>query len=181
MQRQCNECTLCCRLLPVRELDKKANERCKHQSHHKGCKIYNKPGMPVSCSLWNCRWLVNDDTNTLSRPDRSHYVIDIFPDKILAIEDEGRIVEVQTVQIWVDPNYPDAWKDPALAEYLIRRGKEGIVGQIRFNSEKALIVIPPNMTENKKWVIKEGQMNVPGFVDELIEDLEERGIPVVRT
>ena len=38
--RQCGDCTLCCRLLPVRSLNKGAGERCKHQSHARGCKVY---------------------------------------------------------------------------------------------------------------------------------------------
>jgi len=31
MNRTCGGCTLCCKLLPVRELKKPANTRCQHQ------------------------------------------------------------------------------------------------------------------------------------------------------
>src|SRR5262245_37028912 len=90
--RHCGECTLCCKLLPVHggplingirmpsDLDKPAGERCKYQRHGKGCTVYKSYKMPTCCRVWNCRWLVNDDTQDQSRPDRSHLVIDIVPD-----------------------------------------------------------------------------------------------------
>src|SRR5580698_1258587 len=78
--RTCGDCTLCCKLVPVREgviingknvagLNKGANEKCPYQTH-KCCTVYDR--RPVACRMWNCRWLVADDTTDLSRPDRSH-------------------------------------------------------------------------------------------------------------
>ena len=76
MTRQCGDCQLCCKLLPVPPLEKKAGQRCQHQKFGKGCTVYHsRAGMPMECSIWNCRWLVNDDADELSRPDRVHYVI----------------------------------------------------------------------------------------------------------
>jgi hypothetical protein len=157
MRRECGECTLCCKLLPVRELDKKANTRCQYQKVHKGCTVHNTNVQPLSCKLWNCRWLVNDDTADLSRPDRSHYVIDIVPDFITAINDEKIAQKIQTVQIWVDPKHRDAHRDPKLREYLMRlANKKRIIGQIRYGSEDCLILIPPSLTSNGEWIEKEG-------------------------
>jgi hypothetical protein len=173
MTRKCNECTLCCKLVPVKELEKPANTRCQYQRQIKGCTIYHDLKMPISCSLWNCRWLVNDDTNDLARPDRAHYVIDIMPDSIIA-QDQDRIIQVQTVQIWCDPNWPDAHRDPKLREYLLRRGEEGIVGQIRYGSEYAIILIPPNMNMEKKWIEKPGDMKSDN-INESIRELQAQG------
>jgi len=81
MTRQCGDCQLCCKLLPVKSLAKLAGQRCSHQKHHKGCAVYKQLGrVSPECRLWNCRWLVADDTAELSRPDRSHYVLDLMPD-----------------------------------------------------------------------------------------------------
>ena len=74
--RHCGTCTLCCKLLPVRELEKPADTKCRHQSS-KGCGIYRRPGFPDSCHLWSCRWLVDDDTADMLRPDRAGYVLDL--------------------------------------------------------------------------------------------------------
>lgn len=148
MKRECGTCTLCCKLLPVRELAKKAGERCKHQ-RLTGCRVYHKPGMPPACALWNCRWLVDPKVAEagVSRPDRAGFVIDTMPDFVTLRDNEtGEVIPIQVVQIWVDPKRPDAHRDPALRAYLARLGNENIVALIRFNERDAFTVIPPAMT-----------------------------------
>jgi putative zinc- or iron-chelating protein len=162
--RRCGGCTLCCKLLPMgngvrvtentrlvaaREFFKPAGERCPHQRTGKGCAIYDK--RPVCCKLWNCRWLVNDDTAELRRPDRSHYVIDIMPDFVTLTEEGHESANVEVIQIWVDRKFPDAYKDPALLAYLERRGKEGIAAIIRYSGDQAFIMFPPAMTKSGKF------------------------------
>ena len=152
--RHCGDCNLCCKLLPVRALGKGAGERCRHQ-RHTGCRVYHKQGMPPECAIWNCRWLVNDDTAELSRPDRSHYVIDIMPDFVEAGDDRRPDAPRQTievVQIWVDPKYPDAHKDPALRAYLERRALEGKIGLIRYNASDAFALVAPSLTAEREWL-----------------------------
>lgn len=153
-QRQCGDCQLCCKLLPVPPLAKKAGERCRYQRHHKGCAVHAKLSrVSPSCALWNCRWLVNDDTADLRRPDRSHYVIDIMPDYVtLANNATGERNPVQVVQIWVDPDYPDAHRDPALRAYLERRAKEGIAAIVRRNNNKSgLVIFAPELSVDCQW------------------------------
>ena len=143
--RACGGCTLCCRLLPVNELDKLAGQRCKHQRTGKGCAVYRTRAMPACCHFWNCRWLVNDDTADLSRPDRSHYVIDLLPDYVTVIDNEtGEQTNVEVVQIWCDPKYPDAHRDPALRAYLERRAAEGKMALVRYNSSEAFSIMMIN-------------------------------------
>ena len=168
MKRQCGDCTLCCKLVPVKELDKPADTRCKHQRAIKGCLVYHTPKMPLSCHVWNCRWLVNNDTRDLARPDRSHYVIDIMPDFVIALDGDKKI-PIQVVQIWCDANYPDAWKDPRLKAYMIRRGEEKIASMVRYNSYDAFIVFPPNMTSEKQWMIRSGDMREKNELNKLLE------------
>ena len=128
--RQCGDCQLCCKLLPVKTLAKGAGVRCGHQRAHKGCAVYRRPGMPAECALWVCRWLINDDAAVLRRPDRAHYVIDVVPDFVTLQEDEtGKVQHIQVVQVWVDPGFPDAHRDPALRAWLNRRGLHGVAPQ----------------------------------------------------
>jgi hypothetical protein len=156
--RQCGDCQLCCRLLPVRELEKTANTKCRHQTFAKGCGIYHKPGMPPSCALWNCRWLVNNDTEKMSRPDRTHYVIDIVPDCIkLIVEPGAEPIVVEVVQIWCDPKFPDAHRDPDLRAYLERRGREGIAALVRYSSADAMALFPPSMASDGQWHEQAGE------------------------
>jgi hypothetical protein len=176
--RQCGTCTLCCKLMPmdggrdnadvlaaavevglikasdvagmVKDFFKEAGCRCPHQRHGKGCSIYAV--RPFGCRTWSCRWLVNDDTADLSRPDRSHYVVDCMPDYVT---NDGHTVPV--IQVWLDPNYPDAHEDPALRAYLDRRGKEGWAALIRSSATKAFLLAPPSMN-NGEWFIKHSEV-----------------------
>lgn len=144
MTRRCGNCTLCCRLLPQRELNKAASQRCEHQ-RHTGCKIYDQ--RPSSCRLWSCRWLVEDDTATLRRPDFSHYVIDIMPDFITATEPGKEPIQIPVVQVWVDPRYPEAHRDPELRAFIARRGEEaGMAALIRYSSSRGFVLFPPALT-----------------------------------
>jgi hypothetical protein len=149
MRRECGSCQLCCRLVPVQNdlVDRKpANTRCKYQKFGVGCAVYHTAKMPFECGVWNCRWLVNDDTGNLSRPDRSHYVIDIMPDFVTA---NGQAIEV--IQVWLDPRHPDAHRDPALRAYLERRALENKIGMIRTSASEAFFLIPPIMMPDGKW------------------------------
>lgn len=155
MTRTCGSCSLCCSLMPVRELAKGASERCKHQSHARGCRVYGKPAMPPSCRLWNCRWIVSQEgTETLSRPDRSKYVIDILPDFITARDDEtGVETSVEVVQIWCSPSHPNAHRDPALRAYLHKLSAEqGIAALVRYNAIDAFVLVAPPQSGGAGWL-----------------------------
>jgi hypothetical protein len=151
--RRCGDCQLCCVLLPVRSVNKGAGERCKHQSHARGCKVYAELGrVSPECRTWSCRWLVNDDAADLRRPDRSHYVLDLIPDFVTLRNDAtGEAQHIQVVQIWVDPKHRDAHRDPALRAYLERRAAENIIGLVRWDNEDAIAIFPPALSHDRQW------------------------------
>ena len=124
MTRRCGSCTLCCRLTPVKEIAKKGGERCQHQ-RHTGCAIYAK--RPLSCRMWNCRWLIGDDTADQRRPDFSHCVIDTMPDYVTMRDDiTGQKQEIPVVQIWVDPRHRDAWQAAEIMAYVRAPRRRGV-------------------------------------------------------
>lgn len=134
----------------MRELDKSANQRCKHQ-RHTGCQIYER--RPHSCRLWSCSWLVDEATADLRRPDFSHYVIDIMPDFVTAVQQGGERIEFPVVQVWVDPKYPHAHRDPALRTYLAKRGEEdGAAAIIRYGASDGFVLIPPALNTAGEWI-----------------------------
>lgn len=154
--RQCGGCSLCCKLLPVRELKKGAGQRCQHQRMSKGCAIYGRH--PASCKLWSCAWLIGadgGDTADLRRPDRAHYVIDPMPDYVTVRNNEtGEAIDtIPVVQIWVDPAHRDAHKDPALREFLRRRGEEGVAALLRYSDTEAVPLIPPQMNDTGDFLV----------------------------
>lgn len=161
--RKCGDCQLCCKLLPVRELNKQGNQRCQYQRTGKGCTVYNRPEMPGSCRLWNCRWLVDELTGDLRRPDRSGYVIDIMPDFVQVRNDLTlEFTNIPVLQIWVDPARPDAWRDDRdLKDYIDHMGAtEGTAALIRNGEEQAIFVAPPSINPDHTWF--ESGSNVGG-------------------
>lgn len=153
--RSCGGCQLCCKLVPVSDnvvgLHKPANTRCPYQRHAKGCTIYERK--PWACGVYSCRWLLGNDTADMPRPDRVHYVIDPTPDFVRMVDRvTGELQQnIEVVQVWVDPDYPDAHRDPALRRYLLRRAEEGIVALIRYGSKDAFALVPPSMNDTGKW------------------------------
>jgi Putative zinc- or iron-chelating domain len=137
---------------PVADFAKPAGQRCPHQRHNKGCSIYDR--RPFGCRMWSCRWLLNDDTAELSRPDRAHYVIDVTPDFVTGDGDP-----IPVIQVWVDPDYPNAHEDPALRDYLERRGKEGYGALIRYDASEAFFLVPPSLSDDGRWHEIKGQTN----------------------
>lgn len=149
MNRSCGGCTLCCKLVPVRELAKGAGERCRYQSS-KGCAVYHRPdrGFPPSCAVWNCRWLGDPATQGLKRPDRSHYVVDVMPDLVRGgNEESGWKDTFEVLQVWCDPAWPEAWRDPALLAYA---AAEGLPLLVRYNAKDAIFVCPPALASDGK-------------------------------
>lgn len=151
--RKCGDCQLCCKLPPSRDVDKPGNCRCKHLSHARGCKIY--PSRPISCRVFRCQWLDSFDTDDMSRPDRCHYLIDPAPDMIVSINNAtGEATHIQAVQIWVDPIYPDAWKDQRLLAFLLRRGAEGMTAIIRYgDSVNDFVLMPPQLNGTEHFIV----------------------------
>jgi len=148
MTRRCGDCQLCCRLLPTEEIKKPALARCPHQKHGKGCAIYAR--RPMSCALWNCRWLVDESTADLPRPDRAHYVIDLIPDYITMKPHDGSTpTHIPVVQVWVDPAHKDAHRAPSFRAWL---EAEGIPAIIRYDSRDGFILFPPSTTQGQGWV-----------------------------
>ena len=148
--RRCGDCTLCCKLLPVVGLKKLAGMRCVHQRAGKGCTIYER--RPHECQWWNCRWLAGDGTEGVGRPDRVHYVVDMIPDYVHQLLPNGERTDIPVLQIWVDPNFRDAWKTPACLAYIERMAAERrMAAIIRFGSGEAITVFAPPWAEDGQW------------------------------
>lgn len=140
--RECGTCTLCCELLPVLELSKKSNTRCDHQTAT-GCAIYRT--RPLSCALWSCAWLTDDAPTR--RPDEVHYVIDTYLDSVLVNGDR-----MTAIQVWVDPQYPDAHEDKQLRRLIQAKRCPAI---IRRGSHDGFVLFPPSVTGGS-WIQETG-------------------------
>jgi hypothetical protein len=166
--RQCGDCNLCCKLLPIPPLHKPAGVRCQH-SRHKGCTIYKD--RPMACRTWSCRWLADPLTKRMPRPDRCHYVIDMTYDFITAVNEDGTKHQVSALQVWIDPAFPDAHRAPELRAFMLMMAEKwGVVTTVRFDSRKAVIVLPPPLSGDGEWHERWNGIVVP-------EDDPRRDVP----
>lgn len=112
MGGDCGTCTMCCKVMRVQELQKPDNKLCDHCTVGVGCKIYDH--RPITCAAFRCLWLQTQTAgNTMPlnlRPDKSKVVLHTSADG-------GSIVAK------VDPTYPTAWQDRAMA-YMLGRLSE---------------------------------------------------------
>jgi hypothetical protein len=146
--RTCGSCTLCCKLLPTKEIEKPANVRCPHQRVGKGCSIY--ANRPMSCRLWSCQWLLGEELG--ERPDRSRLVVDPLPDFVVTVDDDtGERKEVPVVQVWCSSSDREAHRNPAFRAWLDRKG---IPALIRFDNRSGLLIAPPSRSTDGEWFEK---------------------------
>lgn len=71
--RECGSCSVCCKELPIRELDKASGVWCMHWKKGKGCRIYGD--RPQGCKDFACFWKAGFGEEG-DRPDRIHVMID---------------------------------------------------------------------------------------------------------
>jgi len=93
--RGCDGCTLCCKLLSIRELDKPQGVWCEHCNIGVGCRIYDD--RPRECSSFYCGFLTLGTLSEEWRPSKS---------KIVLVDE----LEGKRMAVCVDPGQPDAWK-----------------------------------------------------------------------
>jgi hypothetical protein len=115
--RECGQCTLCCKLLEVSEIEKPQGKWCKHCTPGKGCNIYDD--RPDLCKVWYCGWRMWERLGPEWYPRRSKIVIDPGG---LSQHPESK------VEVYVDPGYPNQWRKPEYLMELRRLARRGLEG-----------------------------------------------------
>jgi len=77
VSRQCGDCSLCCKVLRIPELEKPKDQWCPNFMAGTGCGIY--PDRPSSCRDFVCRWLVDETMGPEWKPSLCKLVLDTKP------------------------------------------------------------------------------------------------------
>lgn len=110
INKECGECTLCCELLPIPEINKPENVLCGDCVLGKGCGIYNS--RPESCRNFNCLYIEDTEMNEILRPDNCNVIFERITTKIyLAINHY---------------NNPTAYKSEVVMDYIQTLNREGV-------------------------------------------------------
>jgi hypothetical protein len=106
----CGSCTLCCELLPIKELKKPASVLCSNCTLGKGCNIYSK--RPESCRNFDCLYIQSDEMDISLRPNEC-----------------GVMFEKVTTKIYFGTELPKkvgSWKELKLFNYIKSLNDKGI-------------------------------------------------------
>ena len=72
-QRECGDCSLCCKVLRIPELEKPKDHWCFNFVRGRGCGIY--PDRPQSCRTFHCAWLTEPTLGPEWKPSVSKMVL----------------------------------------------------------------------------------------------------------
>ncbi len=122
--RECGDCTLCCKVMAIEELEKPAGSWCQQCKIGSGCKRYIE--RPAECQNFNCLWLVDDRLGPQWKPVKSKIV--------LTTSEDG-------LEVRCDPGFPNAWrKEP----YRTQIGQWAEAGEV--NDVAVLVIVGSKMT-----------------------------------
>ena len=103
--RTCGSCSLCCKVMEIKELKKPMNKWCSHCAKGGGCSIY--PTRPAECRTFDCLWLKDESFPDEFRPQRSKIVFTVE-------HGGGRL------SAYVDASFPTAWREKRVYALLKR-------------------------------------------------------------
>jgi hypothetical protein len=97
--RDCDGCTLCCKLMPIESVGKKAFEWCTHCNPKTGCTIYEN--RYEECKIFQCLW-------TWAEGTLGELIKELKPNKVKFIMTYNHSTE--TIEITPDDTYKNNWK-----------------------------------------------------------------------
>jgi hypothetical protein len=130
--RDCGDCSLCCKIFAVEELEKPSWKWCQHCAPGRGgCLAYDD--RPKSCRTFMCVWLVDSRFGPEWKPSRSKMII--------TADQTGHHVTIRC-----DPGSPNAWRRPPFYRQILElaRAARAKNSMVTINIEERVTVVDPN-------------------------------------
>ena len=137
--RQCGDCSLCCKLLAIKELNKPVNEWCTH-CNHTSCMIYDT--RPESCREFECLWMQAPVLLPESlKPSRSKVV--------LSSTEDGEAIVAH-----VDQTYPRAHMEGPMKAFLRKIAEKGTLVIAVIGEDRQFLYSGKNLPEKYRKAIQ---------------------------
>jgi hypothetical protein len=134
-QRDCDGCTLCCKVMNIPELEKPAGTWCRHCVVGTGCGIHTS--RPEVCRQFYCMYITNRNLGPEWKPSEARFVVS---------HDAGG----QRISVYVDTQRPESWRrEPYLSTFRAwseigaRTGGQVVV----FVARRAFVVVPDRIVD----------------------------------
>lgn len=139
LRSSCGDCTLCCTLLEVEEIDKPFITECKYVRKKgtdgcgQGCSIYAE--RPEPCQHFSCLWLASQIRTA------EHEVMppDLRPDQCHVVLGPPGTLDRNTLFIHVDPKFPDAWLQPKIQDFLAEICNRGAFAVVCIDKKRIIL------------------------------------------
>jgi hypothetical protein len=155
--RSCGACSLCCKVFAVPDFKKPRSVSCVHCVPGKGCGIHHD--RPRICRDFFCNWLLLDSLGPEWKPDACHLVLQsiVYPG--------GH----QGLEIHVDPDYPDSWRQQPFYDRIrswAKKASQQITGPIYF--------VLLQVGTHKRLILADREVDLGEFADGDTVCLERR-------
>lgn len=133
--RDCDGCTLCCKVMEVEEIAKPGGKWCPHCRTSSGCGIYET--RPRACTAYVCGYLTIAELGPEWKPAHSRLVLPS------TVEDGSIIVRV-------DPARPDAWKREPYFASMKNWARQALAEQRRvivYAGGHSIVVLPDHAAD----------------------------------
>jgi hypothetical protein len=148
-EKQCGDCSLCCKIMAIPELNKPKDSWCPHVVMKRGCGIYES--RPHSCRAFQCLWLKEPRLPPEWKPSKAKFV--------MSDESPGELV------VHVDSGAPGAWRaEPYLSGLREMAGQEQARGRLVVVTERGSSTVLLPDREVPVGVLKENERLVSGMV-----------------
>lgn len=114
MAALCQDCTGCCEVFEVKEVNKAFGEPCKFLGKTpfgKGCTVYDV--RPDACRHYICLWL-----DSQRRPEVEKLSNKLRPNVCKVVMGWPWGVDRETLFVYPYPGHPDAWRKPPVSDHL---------------------------------------------------------------
>jgi hypothetical protein len=109
---------------------------CGHCDKGKGCRIYDTPEKPLSCTAYNCLWYL---TQSFEDPNR-RLPEQFRPDRTKVVVDVPGGLPYKAAIFWLDPSSPGAMRSPENQFLVSALGQEYAVIEAIGRKRKLLAV-----------------------------------------